>query len=46
LSVISSFAFFTFCNVYAQKQGKQQQLLSEENIILYDPNLKIELVTP
>jgi len=37
---------FTFCNVYAQKQRKQQQLLSEENIILYDPNLKIELVTP
>jgi glucose/arabinose dehydrogenase len=43
-SIISAFALFTFShNVYGQ-QGKEQ-LLSEENIILYDPILKIELVT-
>src|SRR5215213_4915381 len=35
------FVFFTFCNIYAQLN---QQPLSEENITLYDPNLKIELV--
>ena len=34
--------FFTLCNVYAQG-GKQH--LGVENITLYDPNLKIELVT-
>src|SRR5919107_3667708 len=32
---------FSFCNIYAQ----QNQPLSAENITLYDPNLKIELVT-
>jgi glucose/arabinose dehydrogenase len=39
--------FFTFCNnVYAQQQPTQQpSLISEENITIYDPNLKIELVT-
>ncbi|MGE5634598.1 MAG: PQQ-dependent sugar dehydrogenase [Deltaproteobacteria bacterium] len=42
LSIISSFALFTFCNVYAQPS---QQPLSEENITLFDPTLKIELVT-
>src|SRR5215218_4365029 len=36
------FVFFTFCNIYAQLN---QQPLSEENIALYDPTLKIELVT-
>ena len=36
------FALFTFCNVYAQA-GKQH--LGVENITLYDPNLKIELIT-
>jgi len=42
--VILSFPviFFSFCNIYAQQT--KQQPLSEENIILYDPNLKIELV--
>ena len=46
LSIISSFAFFTFCNnVYAQKQQGQQHHLGAKNITLYDPNLKIELVT-
>jgi aldose sugar dehydrogenase len=34
---------FSFCNVYAQ-QNQQHQPLSEENITLYDPNLKVELV--
>jgi aldose sugar dehydrogenase len=48
LSIILSFAIFNFTlcdnNVYAQKQqGKQH--LGAENITLYDPNLKIELVT-
>ncbi|MGE5634720.1 MAG: hypothetical protein ACM3VV_05770, partial [Deltaproteobacteria bacterium] len=53
--IILSFAIFTltFCNnnfyIYAQKQKQQQhqtkQYLDAENIILYDPNLKIELVT-
>ncbi len=38
-----SLTFFSFYNIYAQQQD-QQQLLSEENITLYDPNLKIELV--
>ncbi|HET9807529.1 MAG TPA: PQQ-dependent sugar dehydrogenase [Nitrososphaeraceae archaeon] len=42
MSIISSFALFTFCNVYAQPS---QQPLSEENITLFDPTLKIELVT-
>ena len=41
---IPSFALFTFCNnIYAQQQG--QQHLGIENITLYDPNLKLELVT-
>jgi aldose sugar dehydrogenase len=41
--VILSFPIilFSFCNIYAQ-QAKQP--LSEENIIIHDPNLKIELV--
>jgi aldose sugar dehydrogenase len=34
---------FSFCNVHAQ-QNQQHQPLSEENITLYDPNLKVELV--
>ena len=42
LSLSIPFALFTFCNVYAQA-GKQH--LGVENITLYDPNLKIELVT-
>ena len=41
LSLAIPFALFTFCNVYAQQT---QQPLAAENIILYDPNLKIELV--
>ena len=41
VSLTIPFAFFTFCNIYAQ-QG--QQHLGVENITLYDPNLKIELV--
>ena len=42
LSIIPSFTLFTFSNVYAQQE---KQNLDAENIILYDPNLKIELVT-
>jgi glucose/arabinose dehydrogenase len=43
LSIIPSFGLFTFCNnVYAQPS---QQPLSKENITLFDPTLKIELVT-
>ncbi|HEX6294928.1 MAG TPA: PQQ-dependent sugar dehydrogenase [Nitrososphaeraceae archaeon] len=42
---ITSFTFFTFCNnIYAQHQQTQPSL-SGENITLYDPNLKLELVT-
>jgi hypothetical protein len=37
-----SITFFSFYNIYAQQS---QQPLSEENITLYDSNLKIELVT-
>ena len=33
--------FFTFSDIYAQQS---QQPLGEENITVYDPNLKIELV--
>jgi len=35
------FLFFTYSNIYAQQS---QQPLGEENITVYDPNLKIELV--
>ncbi|HSF49750.1 MAG TPA: PQQ-dependent sugar dehydrogenase [Nitrososphaeraceae archaeon] len=42
---VTSFTFFTFGNnIYAQQQQTQQSL-SGENITLYDPNLKLELVT-
>ena len=41
---IPFFTLFIFCNnVYAQQLN--QQPLSKENITLFDPNLKIELVT-
>jgi glucose/arabinose dehydrogenase len=36
--------FSFFCNIYAQQNQNQQQPLAAENITLYDPNLKIELV--
>ncbi len=36
--------FSFFCNIYAQQNQNQQQPLVAENITLYDPNLKIELV--
>jgi aldose sugar dehydrogenase len=39
-----SLAFFSYYNIYAQQQ-QNQSLLSVENITLYDPNLKLELVT-
>ena len=35
---------FSFCNIYAQQNQNQHQPLAAENITLYDPNLKIELV--
>ena len=37
----------SFCHVYAQQNQNQNQNqpLNEENIVLYDPKLKIELVT-
>jgi aldose sugar dehydrogenase len=35
---------FSFCNIYAQENQNQHQPLAAENITLYDPNLKIELV--
>ena len=41
LSLAIPFVLFTFCNVYAQQV---HQPLAAENITLYDPNLKIELV--
>ena len=42
---ILSFTIFTFCNnIYAQQQQQGKQHLGAENITLYDPNLKIELV--
>ena len=41
LSLTIPFVLFTFCNVYAQQV---HQPLAAENITLYDPNLKIELV--
>jgi glucose/arabinose dehydrogenase len=47
-TIIPSFAFFSFCNngyVYAQLEQGKQQPLAAENITLYDPNLKIELIT-
>src|SRR5829696_4153038 len=36
----------SFCNIYAQQNQNQNQNqpLNEENIVLYDPNLKVELV--
>lgn len=37
-----SLIFFSFYNIYPQQN---QQSLNEENITLYDSNLKIELVT-
>src|SRR5215210_3282814 len=36
---------FSFCNIYAQQNQNQNQPLNEENIVLYDPKLKVELVT-
>jgi len=36
--------FSFFCNIYAQQNQNQHQPLAAENITLYDPNLKIELV--
>ena len=42
---ITSFTFFTFCNNSYAQQQQTQQSLSGENITLYDPNLKLELVT-
>jgi glucose/arabinose dehydrogenase len=36
---------FSFCNIYAQQNQNQHQPLAAENITLYDPKLKIELVT-
>ena len=41
LSFYFPILLFSFCNIYAQ----QTQPLGAENITLYDPNLKIELVT-
>jgi glucose/arabinose dehydrogenase len=41
LSLSIPFTLFTFCTVYAQSN---QQHLKNENITLFDPNLKIELV--
>ena len=38
-----SLTFFSFYNIYAQQQTSQP--LSEEKITLFDPTLKIELVT-
>ena len=35
---------FSFCNIYAQQNQNQHQPLAAENITLYDPKLKIELV--
>jgi aldose sugar dehydrogenase len=40
LSLSFPLLLFTFCNIYAQ----QNQPMVAENITLYDPNLKIELV--
>jgi aldose sugar dehydrogenase len=42
LSLSLSLLLSTFCNIYAQQN--QNQPLNEENIVLYDPKLKIELV--
>jgi glucose/arabinose dehydrogenase len=46
--ILSSLSFplllFSFCNIYAQQNQNQNYPLSAENITLYDPNLKIELV--
>jgi aldose sugar dehydrogenase len=48
LSFSLSFSFplllSSFCNVYAQQNQNQSQPLNEENIVLSDPNLKVELV--
>jgi aldose sugar dehydrogenase len=41
LSLSFPLLLFSFCNIYAQQTNPP---LSEENITLYDPNLKIELV--
>src|SRR5215212_1369041 len=47
LSLLLSFPLLlsSFCHVYAQQNQNQNQPLNEENIVLYDPKLKIELVT-
>ncbi|HSF51521.1 MAG TPA: PQQ-dependent sugar dehydrogenase [Nitrososphaeraceae archaeon] len=46
-NLYSLFAIYIYAYIYAQKQKQQQgkQHLSEENITLFDPTLKIELVT-
>jgi aldose sugar dehydrogenase len=43
LSLSFPLLLFSFCNIYAQQN--QNYPLSAQNITLYDPNLKIELVT-
>jgi glucose/arabinose dehydrogenase len=43
LSLSFPLLLFSFCNIYAQQN--QNYPLSAENITIYDPNLKIELVT-
>ena len=42
LSISFPLLLFTFCNIIYAQQTKQP--LGEENIIIHDPNLKIELV--
>jgi aldose sugar dehydrogenase len=44
LSLSFPLLLFSFCNIYAQQNQNQYYPLSAENITLYDPNLKIELV--
>jgi aldose sugar dehydrogenase len=45
LSLSFPLLLFSFCNIYAQQNQNQNYPLSAENITLYDPKLKIELVT-
>ena len=45
LSLSFPLLLFSFCNIYAEQNQSRNQPLGAENITLYDPNLKIELVT-
>jgi aldose sugar dehydrogenase len=45
LSLSFPLLLFSMYNIYAQQNPSRNQPLGAENITLYDPNLKIELVT-